>query len=127
MYTAKNPVISPNFLLWKFCGKAQFPEFHSCPKLCGNCAFPQNFHTRKLGQITGFFAVIDRGEAVVPGSSIKKVSLKISRNSQENSCTRISFLIRLQEHLFYRTPPASAFEDIRTIFVRPCASDTDWK
>ena len=27
------------------------------PKLCGNCAFPQNFHTRKLGEITVFFAV----------------------------------------------------------------------
>ena len=25
-YTAKNPVISPNFLVWKFCGKAQFPH-----------------------------------------------------------------------------------------------------
>ena len=24
------------------------------PKLCGNCAFPQNFHTRKLGQIRYF-------------------------------------------------------------------------
>ena len=27
------------------------------PKLCGNCAFPQNFHTRKLGEITVFYAV----------------------------------------------------------------------
>ena len=27
------------------------------PKLWGNCAFPQNFHTRKLGEITVFFAV----------------------------------------------------------------------
>ena len=27
------------------------------PKLCGNCAFPQNIHTRKLGGITEFFAV----------------------------------------------------------------------
>ena len=27
------------------------------PKLCGNCAFLQNFHTRKLGEITIFFAV----------------------------------------------------------------------
>ena len=27
------------------------------PKLCGNYAFPQNFHTRKLGEITAFFAV----------------------------------------------------------------------
>ena len=26
-------------------------------KLCGNCAFPQNFHTRILGEITVFFAV----------------------------------------------------------------------
>ena len=24
--TVKNPVISPNFLVWKFCGKAQFPH-----------------------------------------------------------------------------------------------------
>ena len=24
--TAKNAVISPNFLVWKFCGKAQFPH-----------------------------------------------------------------------------------------------------
>ena len=39
--TAKNPVISPNFLVWN-----------------KNCAFPQNFHTRKLGVITGFFAVM---------------------------------------------------------------------
>ena len=28
------------------------------PKLCGNCAFPQNFHTRKLGEITVFYAMI---------------------------------------------------------------------
>ena len=24
--TAKNAVISPNFLVWKFCGKVQFPQ-----------------------------------------------------------------------------------------------------
>ena len=23
--TAKNTIVSPDFLLWKFCGKAQFP------------------------------------------------------------------------------------------------------
>ena len=28
-------------------------------KLCGNCSVPQNFHTRKLGEITIFFAVED--------------------------------------------------------------------
>ena len=36
-HTTKNAVISSNFLVWK---------------LCGNCAFPQNIHTRKLGEIT---------------------------------------------------------------------------
>ena len=35
--TAENNVISPNLLVWKFCGKVQFP------KLCGNRAFPP-FH-----------------------------------------------------------------------------------
>ena len=40
--TVKNTVISPKFLVWK---------------LCGNCAFPQNFHTKKLGEITVIFAV----------------------------------------------------------------------
>ena len=28
------------------------------PKLCGNCAFPKNFHTRKLGEITVFYAAL---------------------------------------------------------------------
>ena len=28
------------------------------PKQCENCAFPQNFRTRKSGEITVFFAVI---------------------------------------------------------------------
>ena len=27
------------------------------PKICGNCAFPQHFHTRKLGETMVFFAV----------------------------------------------------------------------
>ena len=27
-------------------------------KLCGNCAFPQNFHTRKLSEVPVFFAAI---------------------------------------------------------------------
>ena len=46
-------MISPNFLVRKFCGKTQA----NCPRLCGNCAFPQYFHTRKLGEITAFYAV----------------------------------------------------------------------
>ena len=53
---AKNTAISPNFLMWKFCGKAQFP--HSFGLLARNYAetkpFPQNFHTKILGKITVF-------------------------------------------------------------------------
>ena len=34
------------------------PNAFNQPKLCGNCAFPQNIHIRILGEITIFFAVI---------------------------------------------------------------------
>ena len=42
-------------------------------------------------------------EAVVQRCSVKKVSLEISQNSQENTCARVSFLIKLQAS-FLRTP-----------------------
>ena len=35
-------------------------------------------------------------EAVARSYSVKKVFLKISQNSQENTCARVSFLIKLQ-------------------------------
>ena len=40
-------------------------------------------------------------EVVVQRCSVKKVFLEISQNSQENTCARVSFLIKLQayEHL----------------------------
>ena len=56
--TAKNNIISPNFMVWKFCGKAQFP--HSFGRFARNSAetaFPQNFHTMKLGEIMLSFAM----------------------------------------------------------------------
>ena len=34
-------------------------------------------------------------EAVAQGCSLKKVFLEISQNSQENTCARVSFLIKL--------------------------------
>ena len=37
-----------------------------------------------------------KAEAVVRRCSVKKVFLKISQNSQENTCARVSFLIKLQ-------------------------------
>ena len=33
------------------------PTVEIRPKLSGNCAFSQNFHTRKSGEITVFYAV----------------------------------------------------------------------
>ena len=35
-------------------------------------------------------------EAIVQRCSVKKVFLEISQNSQENTCARVSFLIKLQ-------------------------------
>ena len=47
--------------MWKFFGKAQFPHSFgrvaNCQKLLGNCAFPQNFPTKKLCETTVFCAV----------------------------------------------------------------------
>ena len=40
-------------------------------------------------------------EAVVQRCSVKKVFLEISQNSQENTCTRVSFIIKLQACEFY--------------------------
>ena len=34
-----------------------FPGVKILWKLCGNCAFPQNFYSRKLGKITVFYTV----------------------------------------------------------------------
>ena len=43
-----------------------------------------------------FYLSIQHSEAVVQMYSVKKVFLEISQNSQENTCTRISFLIKFQ-------------------------------
>ena len=47
-------------MVWKFCEKAHFRivSDESPETICGNGAFPQNFHTMKLGEITVFYAVI---------------------------------------------------------------------
>ena len=39
-------------------------------------------------------------EAVVQRCSVKRVFLEISQNSQENTCARVSFLIKLQAEVF---------------------------
>ena len=52
-YTGWNAVIY--FIFW--CGN--FLEKHNFCTVSGNCAFPQNYHTRKLGEITVFFTALD--------------------------------------------------------------------
>ena len=39
---------------------------------------------------------LECSEAVVQRCSVKNVFLEISQNSQENTCARVSFLIKLQ-------------------------------
>ena len=51
-------------------------------------------------------------EAAIRGVLCKKVFLKISQNSQENTCAKVSFLIKLQvwqKNHFYRTPLDDCF------------------
>ena len=83
--TAKNTVISPIFLVWKFCGKAQFSYTANRPKLCGNCAFPQNFHSRKLGELMVFYAVLAMSFSYLI-SLWKFIQLRVSCNSFYGIC-----------------------------------------
>ena len=65
--------------------------------------------TRVLLRITvHYYYVTYTSEAVVRRCSVKKVFIEISQKSQENTCSRVSFLIKLQVSFFYRTPPVAA-------------------
>ena len=50
----------PYFPLISWCAEILWKGTANRPKLCGSCAFPQNFHTRKLDENTVFFAVFLR-------------------------------------------------------------------
>ena len=56
--TVSSTVISSNFLVLKFCGKAQFP--YNLRRIAWNYAETVPFYkiTRKLGEMSAFFAVI---------------------------------------------------------------------
>ena len=49
-------LISWRGIFWKGTVFVEFRTVH--PKLCGNCSIPQNFNTRKSGEISVFYAVI---------------------------------------------------------------------
>ena len=59
---------------------------------------------------------VHRMEAVVGSCSIKKVFLKISQNSQENTCARVSLLIKLQAWGLHRCLPVNFAKFSRTHF-----------
>ena len=63
----KNTVISPKFLVWKFCGKAHFPRFTR------NYAETVPFH--KIGEITVFFTAtnVNNGKCDKMGNTAKTV------------------------------------------------------
>ena len=46
-------------------------------------------------------------KAAIQRCSVKKVFLKISQNSQENTCARVSFLIKLKMRLWHRCFPVN--------------------
>ena len=47
-------------------------------------------------QGSGYASTPQETEAVAQRYSVKKVFLEVSQNSQENTCARVSFLIKLQ-------------------------------
>ena len=70
-HCVKYRIILSNFLVWKFCGKALFPQ------IFGQIA---NFHTRKFGEISGFYAV----KAATDESFISRFNLH---------CEQVYFLV----------------------------------
>ena len=53
------------------------------PKLCGSCAFSQNFHTRKLGETSVFYAVPCILGSIMHGK-YQLLQLIISKQLQKN-------------------------------------------
>ena len=63
-------------------------------------------------------------QAVAQRCSVRKVFLEISQNSQENTCARFSFLIKLQtpatllkKRLWHRCFPVNFAKFLRTPFL----------
>ena len=63
--------------------------FHLCPKLCRNCVFPQNFHIRKLGEITVFYVVIYRDNQ---GPLTELCSVPVFISLQQEFCQRTNLI-----------------------------------
>ena len=55
--TTKNTIISPNFLVWKFYGKAQFPQFPQLLYISETIHFHKTSEPRNKMKLWYFFAV----------------------------------------------------------------------
>ena len=79
----------------------QHCSIHLNRKVGNRSLFSVNAHyleqkTLNLNHDCVFKALIENQEAGVQRYSVKKVFLEISQNSQENTCAKVSFLIKLQ-------------------------------
>ena len=59
--------------------------------------FRKKLYLKSIIPDTCYFATYHIIEADVQGCSVKTVFFKISKNSQENNCVRVSFLIKQQD------------------------------
>ena len=55
-------------------------------------------------------------EVAIRGVLCKKVVLEISQNLQENTCARVSFLIKLKKRLWHRCFPVNFVKFLRIPF-----------
>ena len=63
--------------------------------------------------LSGLETCFQGAEAVAPKCSVKEVFLEILQNSKENTCARVSFLMKLQASAFsYRTRHVAASQGI---------------
>ena len=75
------------------------------PKLCGNCSFLQNYHTKKLGEITVFYAVIDDDYwtifSVVDKFSANHIKYYLFINTSNGLEERLVLICVLSNHFNY--------------------------
>ena len=73
-------------------------------------------------------------EAVVRKCSVTKVFLEISQNSQENTCARVSFIIKMQvwpatllkKRLWHRCLPVNFVKSLRTPYLQNTCGGCFW-
>ena len=109
-------VIPLNLFSYYFC---VLQNFFSPISITNKLAVCSRLHEYiNLVQIKSLNLKIVGTEAITQRCSVKKIFLEISQNSQENTCARVSFLIKLQAYEFceisknifhYKTPRGDCF------------------